>query len=94
MHDPPMAVIVVDGIVLGCPIVPEGEGSHLPTKATGEFRPDLMAEQVIQYRRALLLRHTGEAGGVRDVNVQRFAPSFGMGADRRVLGRQNGRGFA
>src|SRR6516165_596197 len=38
VHDPAEAVIVVDRVVLGAAIVPEGKRAHLPAEAAGEFR--------------------------------------------------------
>jgi hypothetical protein len=54
MHDPAGPVVIVDGVVLGAAIVPEGEGAGLPAETAGELRTDLMREQVIEKRLALL----------------------------------------
>src|SRR5207248_254927 len=33
MHDPAESVVIVDGVVLGAAVVPEGEGARLPAEA-------------------------------------------------------------
>jgi hypothetical protein len=48
MHDPAESVVIVDGVVLGAAIVPEGEGARLPAETAGELGTDLMREQVIE----------------------------------------------
>jgi hypothetical protein len=47
MHDPAESVVLVDGVVLGAAIVPEGERARLPAETAGELATDLMREQVI-----------------------------------------------
>jgi hypothetical protein len=42
MHDPAESVVIVDGVVLGAAIVPEGEGARLPAETAGELGTDLM----------------------------------------------------
>src|SRR5260221_662289 len=86
VHDSAVAVVVVERIVLPGAIVPEGERAGLPLKAAGQLGSDLMPEQELEQRRAFLLGHTGEAGGMPSVDVQRPASGFGMCAHDRVLG--------
>src|SRR5262245_51360498 len=86
VHQAAIAVIIVDRIVLGAAIVPERDRARLPMEAAGELRPDLMPEQKIEDRRALLLAHVLEAHRVGDVDVERLAAGLRMGAHRRVLG--------
>src|SRR5258708_5997462 len=88
MHDAAMPVIVVDRIVLGRAIVPEGERSRRPAEAASEFRPHLVAEEEIEQRCALRLAHALEADGVGDIDVERLAAGFGMRADDRMLGEK------
>src|SRR4051812_16606630 len=78
VHRPGEAVVVVDRIVHGAAVVPQGERTDAPPEATRELRPHRMLEQIAQQRAALVLGHVDEAGGVRDVDVQRFAAGFGM----------------
>src|SRR6266567_3755272 len=88
MHDAAMPVIVVDRIVLGRAIVPEGERSLRPAEAAGEFRPRLMAEEDIEQRRALRLAHALEADGVGGIDIERLAAGFRMRADDRMFGEK------
>src|SRR6266581_8910478 len=85
MHYAPMAVVVVDGIVLAAAVVPERERAGAPLEAAGEFRLHLVAEQELQQRRALFLGHAGKARGVRGVDIQRLAPGLRMRAHHGVL---------
>src|SRR5438034_9604044 len=80
VHDPAEAVVIVDRVVLGAAIVPEGERADLPAEAAGEFRPGLLREQEAQQRRALLLGHSLEAQRVAAIDVERLPPGLGMGA--------------
>src|SRR5271165_5627408 len=47
VHDAAEAVVIVDRVVLGAAIVPEGERARLPAKAAGKFRALLMGEQIL-----------------------------------------------
>ena len=69
VHHAAKAVIIVDRVVLGAAIVPEGERTDLPAKAAGEFRALLMGEQIIQQRGALRLAHVLEAHRVAGIDV-------------------------
>lgn len=46
MHEAPKTVIIVDRIMLGGAVVPEGNGTRLPAEAAGEFRAYLMGKEV------------------------------------------------
>jgi predicted dithiol-disulfide oxidoreductase (DUF899 family) len=85
VHHAAVAVVVVDRVVLGAAVVPERERADLPLEAAGEFRLDLVPEEIVEQRRAFLLGHAAKAHGVRDVHVERLAPSFGMYANDGVL---------
>ena len=86
MHHPPVAVVVVDRVVLGAAVVPEGERADFPVEAAGELRLHLVAEEVVEERRAFLLGHAAEADGVAEVDVERLASGLGMRAHHRMLG--------
>src|SRR3569832_1231338 len=86
MHDAALSMIIVDRVVLGRAIVPEGERARRPAETAGEFRPHLMMEEEIAQRRALRLAHVLEANGMRDVDVKRLAPCFRVHADNGMLG--------
>src|SRR3546814_8599942 len=60
VHEPTEAVVVVDRIVLGATVVPEGDGARRPAEPAGELGLHLVAEQELQDRRALLLGHALE----------------------------------
>lgn len=47
MHDTFEPMIVIHRIMLSAAIIPEGEGTMLPAKATGELRSDLMLEEIV-----------------------------------------------
>src|SRR3954453_9144835 len=81
VHDAAISMIVVDRIVLGRAVVPEGERSRRPAEAAGEFRPHLVVEEEIEQWRALRLAHALEADGVGGIDVERFTPGFRMRAD-------------
>ncbi len=85
-------MIVVDRIVLGRAIVPEGDRARLPDEAAGEFRPGQVLAEEVEQRLALRLGHVLEAGGVGDVDEERLAAGLRMGADDRVLGLVGGAG--
>src|SRR5262245_58281726 len=84
MHDPPEPVVIVDGVVLSAAIVPEGEGARLPAETAGELGTDLMREQVIEKRLALLHGPALEMGGVGGVDVERLPARLGVRADHGV----------
>src|ERR1022692_1227837 len=78
MHDASIAVIVVDRVVEAAAVIPESQGSWTPTESAGEFRPNLVLEQVRQQTLTFLVRHAFEPGGVSNVDVERLAPGFGV----------------
>src|SRR5258708_27067735 len=88
MHDAAMPMIVIDRVVLGRAVVPEGERSRRPAKTAGEFRPHLMAKEKSEKRRALRRAHALEADRVSDIDVGRPAAGFGMRADDRMVGKE------
>src|SRR6185437_7090245 len=81
MHQPPAAVIVIDGVMQGAAVVPDRERALRPAEAAGEFRPLDMGEQEIEKRPALALAHILEAGGVNGIDEERLAPALGMQTD-------------
>src|SRR5690242_13058779 len=85
MHDPLLAVVIVDRVMLDAAIVPECDCVRAPSEAAGEFRLCRMAIEEIEQRRALLLGHTGKADREVVIDVKRLAAGLGMGAHDRVL---------
>ena len=79
-----MAVIVIDRVMLGTTIVPESDGANAPTEAAGKFRANLMAEEVVEYRRAFCGSHTVEGYSVGNVDIERPASGFGVNAHDRI----------
>src|SRR5215475_9208753 len=85
-HAPALAVIVVDRVVLGAAVVPNGERPRGPAHTAGKLGPRLVRLQPVNEREALLLAHVLEADRVAAAHVQGLAPGFGMGASHRMLG--------
>ena len=56
MHDASEPVVIINRIVLGTAIVPEGKGTLSPAKTRGELRLDLVFEELDEQRPALLFR--------------------------------------
>jgi hypothetical protein len=86
VQEPAVSVIVVDGVVLGAAVVPERQRARMPAEPARELRAHLVSVEVMQERRALLLRHALESNRVGDVDVERAAARLGMQAHDRVGG--------
>src|SRR5262245_11930954 len=86
LHGTAIAVVVVDWIVLGAAIVPEGDRANLPTEAAGELRPRLLLAEKIEERRAFRFGHILETQGMRDIDVGCLATRLRMRAHHRMLG--------
>ena len=69
VHDPAIAVIVVDRVVLGAAVVPKGDCIRLPLEATGELWLDLVLKQILQKGCAFLVRHNLDASSVGGVYI-------------------------
>src|SRR5260370_9887414 len=78
VHDPAETVVIVDRVVLGAAIVPEGERADRPAEAAGEFGPRLMREPKAQQGRALLLGHSLEPHGTPAIDALRLLRGLGM----------------
>src|SRR6185369_13243298 len=85
MHDAPVPVVVVHGVVLHAAVVPERERADAPLEAAGEFRLHLVLEQESEERDALVFGHPFEARSVGDVYVQRLAPGLRVRAHYGML---------
>ena len=46
VHDPALAMVIVDRVVLDAPVVPKGDGVGAPAEAAGEFGPHILAKSV------------------------------------------------
>src|SRR5882724_691103 len=85
VHHPSMAVIVVDGVVHGTAVVPEGQRPHLPAEAAGEFRPGLVLPQEPEQRQAFALGPSLDVRCMRARSVERLATGLGMRAHDGML---------
>jgi len=85
VHEPPLAVIIVDGVVQDAAIVPERDRIGLPAEAAGEFGPHCVLSQILQERRAFLFRHVLETHGECRIDIERSAAGLDMSAHDRVL---------
>src|SRR5215470_10792524 len=85
MHDPALALVVVDGVVLDTAVIPERDRIRPPSEATGEFRPYRMLIEPAQQRRALLLGHVLKADREVAVDIEALASGLDMGAHDRMF---------
>src|SRR3954454_22667273 len=67
-HDPPKRTGIMDGQMLGATVVPKGDGSVRPAKATRELGPMPIFQQIVQKRLALRLGPTFEVDRVGTVD--------------------------
>src|SRR5262249_10062430 len=84
VHDPTLALVVVDRIVLHAAIVPEGDRIWSPAEAAREFWAHRVPAQVLQLRPALLLSHVSKARCKRTIAVRCLASCLDMGAHHRL----------
>ena len=85
MHDPAKAVVIVHGVVLGAAVVPNRQRVGLPDKTAGELGLDLVLKKEVEDGRAFGFGHADDARGVRHIDIQGFAPCFGVRAHQRVV---------
>jgi CheY-like chemotaxis protein len=85
VHDPAIAIVVVQGIVLYAAIVPKRDRTRLPAEAARVFRPDGVLEEKLHQRTAFVDSHILEADREVPVDVQAFPACLRVGADNRVL---------
>ena len=90
MHNPPITMVVVDWIVKCGSIIPERQSPDTPLEATSKLGFDLVLEEIIEQRLALLLRHSRKTHGMSDIHVQRSSPGFRMCPDYRVFSHDFG----
>jgi hypothetical protein len=79
-------VTVIHRVVQNAAVVPECNAISVPGEAAGEFRLHLVREQEVEDRRAFLVGHADDAGGVRHVHEQRLAAGLGVRANDGVFG--------
>ncbi len=91
MHHPALWTVVVDGVVLGDAVVPEGHVVFLPAPADGELRARGVGEEKAQQGIAFGSLQFVDAVGEAVVDEQTLAPGDGVGAYHRV---HHGRGGA
>ena len=78
VHQALFALIVVDGVVPGGAVVPEGDRTFAPLEAAGEFRPHGMGIEIVKQRLALEGIPAFEMGGEGGVHIKRLAPTQWM----------------
>src|ERR1044072_1097752 len=86
MHQAALALVVVQGVVPGRAIVPEGDRALGPGEAGLELRPRRMGVEEVEQRLALPRGPSFEMGGEVAVDVERGAPGFGMTDHHRMDG--------
>ena len=86
MHDPAMAIVVIQGIVLYAAIVPKRDRTRLPAEATRVFRPDGVLEEKLQQWAAFLDGHILEADREVPIDIEALPACLRVCADDRVLG--------
>ena len=69
VHDAPVALVVVHGVVSCGAVVPKGNGVRLPMKAAGEFLACTMGVEQIQNRLRFLNSPVVKADGEIGINV-------------------------
>jgi len=69
VHQPALALIVVDGLVPGAAVVPEGDGAVRPAEAAGVLRLGGVGVEELQERLALFLAPAVDADGEVRVDV-------------------------
>lgn len=84
MHHPPLRAVVVDGVVLGDAVVPEGHVVFLPAPADGEFRAGGVGEEKAQQGVAFGRFQFVDAVGETVVDEQALVPGNRVGTHHRV----------
>ena len=79
VHDALLAMVVVESVVPGGPVVPEGNGARLPLKATGELLAGAVGIKKIQKRFGFFNRPPIKPYSKTSIDVERFSASDGMG---------------
>jgi hypothetical protein len=85
MHQAALAVIVIEGKMLGAQVIPERYGAGPPIEGAGEFGPGCVRIQIIQQGPALGLGHISKADGKAPINIEVFAARIRMGANHRMF---------
>lgn len=80
MHHSALRTVVIDGVVLGDAVVPEGYVVFLPAPADGEFRAGSVGEEEAQQSVAFGRFQFVDAVGETIVDEQALAPGNRMGS--------------
>src|SRR5215471_10111663 len=80
------ALVVVDRVVPGRAVVPEGERAFPPLEAAGEFGPDRVPVEVVEQRARFLIGPAIEANRESRIDVEGPASGVGMADDDRMHG--------
>ena len=77
-------MVVVDGVVLGGIVVPDGDGPGGPAQAAAELGQGRLLEEQLEDWPAVLLVHPVETHGVGRVDVERAGSGHRVGEDGGV----------
>ena len=79
-----MALIVVEGVVLGRAVVPKSQGARLPVQARHELVPGRVLDELGAERDRLLAREVGDPDDEAAVHVEDLLSGLGVGPDDRM----------
>src|SRR5262249_34182659 len=88
LHKPSLRIVVVHGIMLGRPVVPDGNGVRRPGKPELIFRNEWLVKYSIDEGAAFTFSHVLDCGGELRVDEQYLATRDRMNAHHRMLLRR------
>ena len=77
VHNALLAMVVIDGVMPGGPVVPESDGAGLPVKAAGELLAGAVGIKKIQKRFGFFNRPPIKAHGEIRIDIKRLSASEG-----------------
>ena len=77
-------MIVINRVMPGCTVIPEGDGTRLPAEFMDMFGASRVAHQIINQGLAFRSRPAVEMGGKTTVNIKRPAAADRMANNHRV----------
>src|SRR5215813_2263462 len=80
LHEPSLRIVIVDGIVLGRPVVPHGNGVRSPVEPELVLGNKRLVKQGIEQQSALALIHVFDGEGELRIDKQYLATRAGMNA--------------
>jgi len=91
VHAPPLWIVVVDGLVLGHAVVPNGHGTGPPAITDMEFRRFHMVEGIAQQTIARACVHAGDQPGKGLIDIEEGPPGNRMARHDRMNRRPRAR---